>query len=128
MYECAISHRRALTGDHVRSTTDDRYTRHEVWVVRVSFQFEKSSRPQGNDVSGNFLFPQLSIPSRYLQLDLLKDFVADQVILFTSCLFEKMFVRANRTRDPKVLGTCDVVVDVGGVYDAQNHRYDHHQR
>ena len=33
-----------------------------------------------------------------------------------------------RTRDPKVLEQCDVVVDVGGVYDPDTHRYDHHQR
>lgn len=33
-----------------------------------------------------------------------------------------------RTRDPKVLDTCDIVVDVGGVYDPSKHRYDHHQR
>uniref|UniRef100_UPI00398E3E7B MYG1 exonuclease n=1 Tax=Pristiophorus japonicus TaxID=55135 RepID=UPI00398E3E7B len=33
-----------------------------------------------------------------------------------------------RTRDPKLLAECDVVVDVGGVYDPENHRYDHHQR
>ena len=33
-----------------------------------------------------------------------------------------------RTRDPKVLNTCDVVVDVGGDYDPSSHRYDHHQR
>ncbi|XP_041038450.1 UPF0160 protein MYG1, mitochondrial isoform X2 [Carcharodon carcharias] len=33
-----------------------------------------------------------------------------------------------RTRDPKVLAECDVVVDVGGVYDPAKHRYDHHQR
>ncbi|XP_067884605.1 UPF0160 protein MYG1, mitochondrial [Heterodontus francisci] len=33
-----------------------------------------------------------------------------------------------RTRDPKLLGGCDVVVDVGGVYDPGRHRYDHHQR
>ena len=33
-----------------------------------------------------------------------------------------------RTRDPAVLDTCDVVVDVGGVYDHGKHRYDHHQR
>ncbi|XP_069509426.1 MYG1 exonuclease isoform X2 [Ambystoma mexicanum] len=33
-----------------------------------------------------------------------------------------------RTRDPKLLSTCDVVVDVGGVYDPETHRYDHHQR
>ncbi|XP_070565461.1 MYG1 protein C27H6.8-like [Ptychodera flava] len=33
-----------------------------------------------------------------------------------------------RTRDQKVLDTCDIVVDVGAVYDPSNHRYDHHQR
>ncbi len=33
-----------------------------------------------------------------------------------------------RTRDPKVIDTCDIVVDVGGVYDPSSHRYDHHQR
>ncbi|KAK3710050.1 hypothetical protein LTR37_010481 [Vermiconidia calcicola] len=33
-----------------------------------------------------------------------------------------------RTRDPEVLGTCDVVVDVGAVHDHGVLRYDHHQR
>ncbi|XP_044299266.1 MYG1 exonuclease [Varanus komodoensis] len=33
-----------------------------------------------------------------------------------------------RTRDPQLLSSCDVVVDVGGEYDPQKHRYDHHQR
>jgi len=33
-----------------------------------------------------------------------------------------------RTRDPKQLHQCDLVVDVGGVYSPENHRYDHHQR
>jgi len=33
-----------------------------------------------------------------------------------------------RTRDPAILATCDVVVDVGGVFDAPNFRFDHHQR
>ncbi|GJJ67929.1 hypothetical protein EMPS_00275 [Entomortierella parvispora] len=33
-----------------------------------------------------------------------------------------------RTRDPAKLETCDIVVDVGGVYDPNTHRYDHHQR
>lgn len=34
----------------------------------------------------------------------------------------------KRSRDPKVLETCDVVVDVGAVYDVENNRFDHHQR
>ncbi len=33
-----------------------------------------------------------------------------------------------RTRDPALLAVCDIVVDVGGVYDPATHRYDHHQR
>ncbi|KAF9355024.1 hypothetical protein BGX34_010698 [Mortierella sp. NVP85] len=42
----------------------------------------------------------------------------------------KMFQGADlvRTRDATKLATCDVVVDVGGVYDPSTHRYDHHQR
>ncbi|XP_022095011.1 UPF0160 protein MYG1, mitochondrial-like isoform X2 [Acanthaster planci] len=33
-----------------------------------------------------------------------------------------------RTRNQAVLDMCDIVVDVGGVYDPTKHRYDHHQR
>lgn len=33
-----------------------------------------------------------------------------------------------RTRDPKVLETLDAVLDVGGVYDPSNDRFDHHQK
>ncbi|KAG7478252.1 hypothetical protein MATL_G00077960 [Megalops atlanticus] len=33
-----------------------------------------------------------------------------------------------RTRDPAVLSTCDIVVDVGAEFDPKRHRYDHHQR
>eukprot|EP00922_Rhytidocystis_sp_ex-Travisia-forbesii_P070499 GHVS01105301.1.p1 GENE.GHVS01105301.1~~GHVS01105301.1.p1 ORF type:complete len:434 (+),score=56.58 GHVS01105301.1:24-1325(+) len=33
-----------------------------------------------------------------------------------------------RSRDPLVLSTCDVVIDVGGIYDHETKRYDHHQR
>jgi len=33
-----------------------------------------------------------------------------------------------RTRDLSVLDTCDIVVDVGGIFDPSRHRYDHHQR
>ena len=33
-----------------------------------------------------------------------------------------------RSRDPAVLEKCDIVIDVGGVYDHANLRYDHHQR
>uniref|UniRef100_F6ZCS4 Uncharacterized protein n=1 Tax=Ciona intestinalis TaxID=7719 RepID=F6ZCS4_CIOIN len=33
-----------------------------------------------------------------------------------------------RTRDTEILNNCDIVVDVGGVYDHDKNRYDHHQR
>ncbi|GAM89704.1 hypothetical protein ANO11243_077430 [Dothideomycetidae sp. 11243] len=33
-----------------------------------------------------------------------------------------------RSRDPELLKTCHTVVDVGGVYDDAQKRYDHHQR
>ncbi len=36
--------------------------------------------------------------------------------------------RIVRSRDPKLLQDCDIVVDVGGEYDPSKHRYDHHQR
>jgi len=34
----------------------------------------------------------------------------------------------RRSRDAAVLDQCDVVVDVGAVFDPAAHRYDHHQR
>ena len=33
-----------------------------------------------------------------------------------------------RSRDPKVLETCDIVADVGGIFDPITNRYDHHQK
>jgi uncharacterized UPF0160 family protein len=33
-----------------------------------------------------------------------------------------------RSRDLKILDTCDIVIDVGGTYDHTKLRYDHHQR
>jgi len=33
-----------------------------------------------------------------------------------------------RSREPSVLETCNIVVDVGGVFDRDTHRYDHHQK
>ncbi|CCO33437.1 UPF0160 protein [Rhizoctonia solani AG-1 IB] len=42
----------------------------------------------------------------------------------------KAFVHlgVKRTRDPKILETCDIVVDVGAVYDPEKLLFDHHQR
>ncbi|KAJ7492589.1 metal-dependent protein hydrolase, partial [Mycena latifolia] len=37
-------------------------------------------------------------------------------------------INVKRTRDPAVLETCDIVVDVGAVYDEAKQLFDHHQR
>ncbi|KAJ7597063.1 metal-dependent protein hydrolase [Mycena floridula] len=34
----------------------------------------------------------------------------------------------KRSRDPAVLDSCDIVVDVGAIYDEAKQRFDHHQR
>nr|XP_018904431.1 PREDICTED: UPF0160 protein [Bemisia tabaci] len=34
----------------------------------------------------------------------------------------------HRSRDQSILDTCDVVIDVGGVFDVKKLRFDHHQR
>jgi len=34
----------------------------------------------------------------------------------------------KRSRDPAVLDICDIVVDVGAIYDESKQRFDHHQR
>ncbi len=34
----------------------------------------------------------------------------------------------KRTRDPAILDACDIVVDVGAIYDEAKQRFDHHQR
>ena len=49
-----------------------------------------------------------------------------------ACSLLKMLPRYReaeivRTRDPAVLATCDLVVDVGGEYDPARLRFDHHQ-
>lgn len=33
-----------------------------------------------------------------------------------------------RSRDPKILAECDIVVDVGGEFNAETKRFDHHQK
>jgi len=34
----------------------------------------------------------------------------------------------ERTRDPAILAKCDIVVDVGAIYDESKNLFDHHQR
>ncbi|PAV60524.1 hypothetical protein WR25_25533 [Diploscapter pachys] len=44
------------------------------------------------------------------------------------CLGDFSDFSVVRSRDPAVLGDCDIVVDVGGVFDHSKRRYDHHQK
>jgi len=44
------------------------------------------------------------------------------------CLPEYKNSPVVRTRDPEILKTCKIVVDVGGIYDPATLRFDHHQR
>lgn len=44
------------------------------------------------------------------------------------CLPRYKGAQIIRSRDESILKDCDVVVDVGGVYDPDAQRFDHHQR
>jgi uncharacterized UPF0160 family protein len=54
---------------------------------------------------------------------------SDEALAVSLLKATKEFKGANliRTRDATKLADCDIVVDVGGVYDPATHRYDHHQ-
>ncbi|MEY2981823.1 MAG: hypothetical protein RL562_2050 [Planctomycetota bacterium] len=55
-------------------------------------------------------------------------FHADDVLAFGLIrTFEDPDAVVVRTRDLEVLDTCDVVFDVGGIYDPERGRFDHHQ-
>ena len=54
-------------------------------------------------------------------------FHCDEVL---ACVFLKLLypdAEVVRSRDPEILSQCDIVVDVGGVFDHEAKRYDHHQ-
>src|SRR5688500_5175899 len=56
-------------------------------------------------------------------------FHADEV---TACALLMLFDLIDedkiiRTRDLQILGTCELVCDVGGIYDAKNRLFDQHQ-
>ena len=57
-------------------------------------------------------------------------FHVDEVLACTMLKLLPRYAEAEivRTRDPEVLKTCDLVVDVGGEFDSKRHRYDHHQK
>ncbi|VDQ00320.1 unnamed protein product [Trichobilharzia regenti] len=58
--------------------------------------------------------------------------VTDSRVLLACAMLKHLPEYANadiiRTRDSSILSTCDIVVDCGGVFNAENHLYDHHQR
>ena len=56
------------------------------------------------------------------------NFHADDV--FSIAALKSLFPSANlvRTRDLKIIEKADIVLDVGGIYDADADRFDHHQR
>ena len=66
----------------------------------------------------------LKILPRYQNAEIIR-FVDSEFVDRISIIF---FLLSKRTRDPKVLAECDTVVDVGGVFDASQRRFDHHQR
>tara|TARA_X000000950_G_C13830218_1_gene625804 strand:+ start:215 stop:1330 length:1116 start_codon:yes stop_codon:yes gene_type:complete len=57
-------------------------------------------------------------------------FHCDEVLAIALLHLTKEYQNANviRTRDDQVLKQCTIVVDVGGEYDPNEDRYDHHQR
>jgi len=57
-------------------------------------------------------------------------FHADEVLATTMLRILPKYKDAEivRTRDPAQLAECDIVVDVGAVFDPASHRYDHHQK
>lgn len=46
----------------------------------------------------------------------------------TLSILNKGNIKVVRTRDPKVIESADYVFDVGGIYDPEKNRFDHHQK
>jgi uncharacterized UPF0160 family protein len=57
-------------------------------------------------------------------------FHADEIFaIATLCIVHKdKNIRITRTRDRNIVDIADIVVDVGGIYDTQSKRFDHHQK
>lgn len=55
-------------------------------------------------------------------------FHADDVFAAAALALAYGDAKIVRTRDQKVLESCDIVFDVGGVYDPSTKRFDHHQK
>jgi len=56
------------------------------------------------------------------------NFHADDVfsVAALKCIYPS--IKLIRTRDLELIGQADIVLDVGGVYDPDAGRFDHHQR
>ncbi len=54
-------------------------------------------------------------------------FHTDDVFAVAAVLIAYPDVEIVRTRDPEIIQTGDIVVDVGGIYDEEKGRFDHHQ-
>lgn len=52
-----------------------------------------------------------------------RSFIPSNLHTYSYCLSA-----LKRSRDPAVLDTCDIVVDVGALYNEETLRFDHHQR
>lgn len=51
--------------------------------------------------------------------------------VFSVAVFDLLYkgnVEVFRTHDPAIIASADIVVDIGGIYDEQTNRFDHHQR
>ncbi|MBI1908402.1 MYG1 family protein [Candidatus Uhrbacteria bacterium] len=55
-------------------------------------------------------------------------FHTDEAMAVATVLFVHPNATIVRTRDPKVLATCEILIDVGGEYDPSRGRFDHHQK
>ncbi|EKD25743.1 MAG: hypothetical protein ACD_79C01527G0001 [uncultured bacterium] len=56
------------------------------------------------------------------------DFHADEVVAISLIKLAYQKIKIIRSRDPKILGTADFMLDVGGIYDPSIRKFDHHQK
>lgn len=49
-------------------------------------------------------------------------------VAILSLVFEGKEIEIIRSRDESIIASADIVVDVGGIYDASSYRFDHHQK
>lgn len=55
-------------------------------------------------------------------------FHADDVVAVAILSIHYRDIDLHRTRDPAIIAAADIAVDVGGLFDPENGRFDHHQR